>query len=201
MPPRKVDVIDRTTAFQGYFRIDRYTVRHETFEGGMSGDIVREVFERGHAAAALPYDPHRDEVVLLEQFRVGALAAGQEPWLIEVVAGIIDDGESPEDVVRREMIEEAGLEPHELEPVGPVLVSPGGTSEMLHMYCARVNTQDAGGIFGLDHEGEDIRAFIHPAGDVEDLLAAGRIVNGTAIIALQWFLLNRERLRSIWTNE
>lgn len=199
MAARKVDVIDRTTAFQGYFRIDRYTVRHETFEGGMSGNIVREVFERGRAAAALPYDPQRDEIVLLEQFRVGALAAGQKPWLIEVVAGIIDDGESPEEVIRREMIEEAGLEPHELESIGPVLVSPGGTSEMLHMYCARVNTQGAGGIFGLDHEGEDIRAFVHPASDVEDLLTTGRILNGTAIIALQWFLLNRDRLRSMWS--
>ena len=77
MTSRKVDILERVTAFQGYFRVDRYRLRHETFDGGMSAEITREIFERGHAAAALPYDPVRDEVVLLEQFRVGAHAAGR----------------------------------------------------------------------------------------------------------------------------
>lgn len=198
MTSRKVDVADRVVAFQGYFRVDRYTVRHETFDGGMSEPLVREVFERGHAAAALPYDPVRDEVVLLEQFRVGALAAGQEPWLIEIVAGIIEEGETPEEVIRREMQEEAGLVAQELEAIGPYLMSPGAMSELQHFYCARIDSVDAGGVFGLPDEGEDIRAFAVPASEVEPMLSSGKLRNATAAIALQWFVLNHARLKAQW---
>lgn len=198
MTSRHVELIGKATLFQGYFRVDRYTLRHETFAGGMSEEIAREVFERGHAAAALPYDPVRDEIVLLEQFRVGALAAGWEPWLIEVVAGIVEDGETPEDVARRETLEEAGLAAQTLEHAASILVSPGGTSETLELFCARVDSTDAGGIFGLDHEAEDIRAFVLPGSEVAALLASGKVKNATALIALQWFALNRDRLRTAW---
>jgi ADP-ribose pyrophosphatase len=198
MTSRKVDILERVTAFQGYFRVDRYRLRHETFDGGMSAEITREIFERGHAAAALPYDPVRDEVVLLEQFRVGAHAAGREPWMIEIVAGIIEDGETPESLVQREMLEEAGLTPLELEPMATILTSPGGASETVHFFCARIDSSDAGGLFGLDHEGEDIRAFVVPGNDVADLLTSGQVENGHAVLALQWFLLNRDRLRQQW---
>ena len=198
MTSRKVDILERVTAFQGYFRVDRYRLRHETFDGGMSAEITREIFERGHAAAALPYDPVRDEVVLLEQFRVGAHAAGREPWMIEIVAGIIEDGETPESLVQREMLEEAGLTTLELEPMATILTSPGGASETVHFFCARIDSSDAGGLFGLDHEGEDIRAFVVPGNDVADLLTSGQVENGHAVLALQWFLLNRDRLRQQW---
>jgi ADP-ribose pyrophosphatase len=198
MTSRKVDILERVTAFQGHFRVDRYRLRHETFDGGMSAEITREIFERGHAAAALPYDPVRDEVVLLEQFRVGAHAAGREPWMIEIVAGIIEDGETPESLVQREMLEEAGLTPLELEPMATILTSPGGASETVHFFCARIDSSDAGGLFGLDHEGEDIRAFVVPGDDVADLLTSGQVENGHAVLALQWFLLNRDRLRQQW---
>lgn len=198
MTSRKVDILERVTAFQGYFRVDRYRLRHETFDGGMSAEITREIFERGHAAAALPYDPVRDEVVLLEQFRVGAHAAGREPWMIEIVAGIIEDGETPESFVQREMLEEAGLTTLELEPMATILTSPGGASETVHFFCARIDSSDAGGLFGLDHEGEDIRAFVVPGNDVADLLTSGQVENGHAVLALQWFLLNRDRLRQQW---
>ena len=198
MTSRKVDILERVTAFQGYFRVDRYRLRHETFDGGMSAEITREIFERGHAAAALTYDPVRDEVVLLEQFRVGAHAAGREPWMIEIVAGIIEDGETPESFVQREMLEEAGLTTLELEPMATILTSPGGASETVHFFCARIDSSDAGGLFGLDHEGEDIRAFVVPGNDVADLLTSGQVENGHAVLALQWFLLNRDRLRQQW---
>lgn len=200
MAPRKIEIIDKETAFQGYFRIDRYRLRHETFAGGMSQEITREIFERGHAASALPYDPVRDEIVLLEQFRIGAHAGGLDPWLIEIVAGIIEDGETPEELVRREIQEEAGLTARDLEPIGVYLLSPGGTSETMHFYCARIDASQAGGIFGLDHEGEDIRAFVVPGTEVEELLSSGHITNATAAIALQWFLLNRDRLRTLWSD-
>ena len=185
MTSRKVDILERVTAFQGYFRVDRYRLRHETFDGGMSAEITREIFERGHAAATLPYDPVRDEVVLLEQFRVGAHAAGREPWMIEIVAGIIEDGETPESLVQREMLEEAGLTTLELEPMATILTSPGGASETVHFFCARIDSSDAGGLFGLDHEGEDIRAFVVHGDDVADLLTSGQVENGPAVLALQ----------------
>ncbi|MBO6783659.1 MAG: NUDIX domain-containing protein [Alphaproteobacteria bacterium] len=199
MTCRKVDLLEKVAAFQGYFRIDRYRLRHETFDGGMTGDVVRELFERGHAAAVLPYDPVRDEVVLQEQFRIGAYAAGHEPWLIEIVAGIIEDGETAENVARREILEETGLCAIEMVPVVETLVSPGGTSESVRIYCARVDSSEAGGVFGLASEGEDIRTFTVPASEVADLLDSGRIANAVALIALQWFVLNRNRIRDRWS--
>ncbi len=198
MPNRKIDIIEKLTAFQGYFRVDRYRLRHETFAGGMSEEITREVFERDHAASALPDDPIRDEIVLLEQFRAGALAAGREPWLIEIVAGIIEEGETPESFVRREILEEAGLEALDLEPIGTYLLSPGGTSETMYFFCARVDSSQAGGVFGLDEEGEDIRALVISGDEAEALLKSGTIENGTTAIALQWFVMNRQRLQEIW---
>ena len=198
MPNRKIDIIEKLTAFQGYFRIDRYRLRHETFAGGMSEEITREVFERDHAASALPDDPIRDEIVLLEQFRAGALAAGREPWLIEIVAGIIEEGETPESLVRREIREEARLEALDLEPIGAYLLSPGGTSETMYFFCARVDSSQPGGVFGLDEEGEDIRALVISGDEAEALLKSGTIENGTTAIALQWFVLNRQRLQEIW---
>lgn len=200
MRPQKLDILEKEVAFQGYFRIDRYRLRHETFAGGMSEEITREIFERGHAASALPYDPVRDEIVLLEQFRIGAHAGGFDPWLIEIVAGIIEDGETPEDLVRREIQEEAGLSALDLVPIGTYLLSPGGTSETMHFYCARIDASAAGGLFGLDHEGEDIRAFVVPGREVAELLASDKITNATTAIALQWFLLNRDRLQTLWAN-
>lgn len=194
----RVELIEKTTPYQGYFKIEVYRVRHERFGGGWTDEMRREVFERGHAATVLPYDPARDAVVLLEQFRIGAFAAGTDPWLIEVVAGILEPGESPEDVVRREAIEEAGCAIGALEPIGEILPTPGGSSEILYMFCGRCDSDGLGGLHGLDHEHEDIRAFVVPADEALDMLAAGRVRNGNAVISLQWLALNRERLRRLW---
>jgi len=196
--PRPVEIIEQDTPYRGYFRIDRYRLRHRMFAGGWTGPIAREVFERGHAAAVLPYDPGRDEVVLIEQFRVGAFAAGMDPWLIEIVAGIIDEGESPEAVVRREALEEAGCEIGDLVPLGRFIVSPGGSSETVAIYCGRTESAGLGGIHGLDHEGEDIRAFVLPAVQAIALIDQGRVVNATSALALQWLALNRAALRARW---
>ncbi len=146
----------------------------------------------------LPYDPVRDTVVLIEQFRIGAYAAGFAPWLIEPVAGIIEPGETPEEVARREAIEEAGCKIAELEPIGKVLSTPGICSEVLHLYCGRVDSAGVGGIHGLEHEHEDIRAFTLPLDAALERLARGEIVNGNAVMTLQWLALNRARLRARW---
>jgi len=195
---KDVETVERRTVYDGYFRIDRYRLRHRLHAGGWSGEMTREVFERGHAVGVLPYDPVRDEVVLLEQFRVGALAAGWAPWLIEIVAGIVEEGETAEDVARREAMEEAGCQVAELVHLHDYLVSPGGTSESVTLFAGRVDSAGAGGIHGLDHEHEDIRVFTLPADEALDLLARGSIRNALAVIALQWLALNRNELRKKW---
>ncbi len=194
-----VEIIERETAWRGYFRIDRLRLRHRLFAGGWGEPMVREVFERGHAAALLPYDPVRDEVLLIEQFRIGALTAGAgNPWLIEVVAGIVEEGETAEDVVRREMIEEAGCEITDIVKLMDVYMTPGGSSERIALFCGRVDTAGVGGIHGLADEGEDIRAFAEPADAALARLARGEIVNAMTVIALQWLALNRDDLRARW---
>ena len=146
----RFEILDRQRAYDGHFKIDIFRLRHELFEGGWSGEVVRELFERGDAAAVLPYDPVRDEVVLIEQFRVGALDAPGGPWMLEIVAGVLDkEGEDARDVVRREIVEEAGCTVHELVPICHYLSSPGGTSERVSLFCGRVDSRTAEGIHGL----------------------------------------------------
>jgi ADP-ribose pyrophosphatase len=199
MKPEKVELLEHGAAFQGYFRIDRYHLRHEQFAGGMGKAIVREVFERGQVAAVLPLDPQRARVVLIEQFRAGAYARGWHPWLLECVAGIIEQGESAEDVARRETQEEAGCRITELIPItAPFLSSPGACTETVSLFCGRVDAAAVGGIHGLVEEGEDIRVGSWTIDEALELLACGRIVNAKTIIALQWLALNRERVLRTW---
>ncbi len=193
-----VEIIDKTLRYKGFFEIVRYRFRHRLFAGGWSGEIEREVFERGHAVAVLPYDPAADAVVLIEQFRIGAFVAGMAPWQIEIVAGIIEEGEAPEDVARREAEEEAGAAIGALIPICRYLVSPGGASESVQLYCGRVNSKGLGGIHGLPHENEDIRVEVQPFAAVLETLKAGKIGNAVTIVALQWLALNRDRVRAAW---
>jgi len=195
---RDVDVVEKKTLFQGYFRVDAYRLRHRLHAGGMSGEMRREVFERGHAVAVLPYDPALRAIVMLEQFRVGAYAAGRPPWLTEIVAGIIGAGETPEQVARRELAEEAGLTAQNLKLMLTCLTTPGGSSETVEMFAARVDASQAGGIHGLDHEHEDIRVFVLPVIDAFRNLREGRYDNAQALIALQWLALNENDLRAAW---
>jgi ADP-ribose pyrophosphatase len=197
-PARKVEIIEAKTVFQGYFRVDAYRLRHSLHRGGMSGEIRREVFERGHAVSVLPYDPARREVVMLEQFRVGAYAAGTDPWLMEVVAGIIGEGETVEEVARREVKEETGLEVRDLFLAARYLASPGGTSESVTHFVAWVDASGAGGIHGLDHEDEDIRVVPMAVPDALALLDDGRPDNAQALIALQWLVINENKARARW---
>jgi ADP-ribose pyrophosphatase len=198
MDQNDVEIIARETAYQGYTRVERLVLRHRLFAGGWSAPVRREVIDRGHAAAVLPYDPRRDEVVLIEQFRPGALVVGAAPWLVEVVAGILEPDESPEALVRREALEEAGCAITALEPIASCLVSPGIFTESVVMFCGRCDAASAGGIHGIAAEGEDIRAFVASYKEAMRMLADGTITNAIALIALQWLALNRDRLRKAW---
>lgn len=193
-----VEILEKTICFEGFFRIERYRLRHRLFSGDWSHPLVRELFERGHAAAVLPYDPIRDEVVLIEQFRVGALNAPGGPWLMEIVAGIIEADETTEDVVKRESIEEANCIITDLIPLYNFLVSPGGTTESVALFCGRVDTTHAGGVHGASEEGEDIKVHVVAVDTALALLQAGKINSVSAIIALQWLALNRYHVRTMW---
>lgn len=195
---RKVDLIDKRTVFDGYFEIHRYRLKFSLHQGGMSAAIDREVFERGQVAAVLPVDPRRDRVVLIEQFRIGPYAVGWDPWLLEGVAGIIEDGESAEDVAIREAQEEAGCEVTELVPIMRYLSSPGACTETVALFCGRVDARGAGGVHGLDEEHEDIRVAVYGVDEALAMLNAGKIVNAKTIIALQWLALNYPQLKRRW---
>lgn len=210
--PKTVAVKAKNTPFKGFFRLDEYTLRHALFEGGMSDEMSREVFERGHAVAVVPYDPVRDELVMIEQFRMGAFAAlstpyyddAESPWLGEFVAGMIGDGEALEDVAAREVTEETGCTVKHLEFMFRYLASPGGTSETLFLFCAHVDAAGAAGIHGLDHEHEDIRVFTVPALEAFSWLEPGaeppvRIDNSNTLLALYWMRDHRDRLRQAWS--
>lgn len=195
-----VEVIEKETCYQGFFRIARYRLRHRLFNGQWSSELSREIFERGHAAAVLPYDPIRDEVILIEQFRAGALDAPGGPWLLEIVAGMIESGETAEDVVKRESMEEANCTVTDLIPLYDFLVSPGGTSERVALFCGRVDAKHAGGTFGAQHESEDIKVHVVSLDAALALLQSGELNSASAIIALQWLALNRSQVRNAWAN-
>ena len=194
-----VEVVEREACFRGFYQLDRLHLRHRLFAGGMGKLINRELFVRHDAVCVLPYDPQRDCVVLIEQFRVGALDKSVNPWLIELVAGLIDKDEQPEEVARREAVEEAGLELAELWPLTQYYPSPGGSDERVHLYVGRCDSRGAGGVHGLEEEGEDIRVLVWSLDEALAALDDGRIDNAASIIALQWLALNRDKLRERWT--
>ncbi len=193
-----VEILEKTICFQGFFRLERYRLRHRLFNGDWSPPLTREIFERGHAAAVLPYDPAKDEIILIEQFRPGAMTAPGGPWLLEIVAGMIESGETAEEVVEREGMEEANCAISDLIPLYDYCVSPGGTTERIALFCGRVDTTNVGGVHGVSEEGEDIKVHVVSLDHALNLLRSGRLNSASVIIALQWLALNREQVRMQW---
>lgn len=194
----KWSIIEKHPLYQGFFSLAGYLLKHELFAGGESPVIRRELMDRGHAAAVLPYDPHRDEVVLIEQFRVGAMDDETGPWVIEIIAGLQEPGESAEALVRREAVEEAGCSVTVLLPIHRYYSSPGSSNERIRIYLGRTDTTHVGGIHGLEHEGEDIRVHVLGSREAFEWLDSGRIDSALPIIALQWFRLHYEDVRRAW---
>ncbi len=193
-----VRIHDDRAVFEGYFSVRKLSIEHRGFNGDWCPLIQREVFERGNAVGVLPYDPASDTLILIEQFRAGALGDVQSPWMLELIAGIIEERESDEAVVRRESQEEAGCVLDELEPIASYYPSAGACTEHVRLYCGRVLSADVGAVRGLDSEGEDILVHRLPVADVFDLLRDDQINNGHTLVALQWLALNREPLRQRW---
>lgn len=191
-----VEVLERKTLFRRFFALESLTIRHRRYEGGWTAPFERELFCRGQAAGVLLHDPDRNTVVLVEQFRVGLIDHSQEsPWVLELVAGMLDKPEDVETMAKREIQEETGLEVRSVTPICQYYNSPGGSDEKIHLYYACVDSSQAGGIHGLAEENEDIKVVVLPVPEVLAALHRGQINNAMAIIALQWFELNHGNLR------
>jgi ADP-ribose pyrophosphatase len=196
---RDYRLLAKESLYHGFFSMEKYHFQCRLFDGNWSKPFDREVLIRYRVAAALPYDPHLDKVVLIEQFRAGALQDEHTPWLLELIAGILtDSNESLEQLARREAYEESGLQILELLPICDYWVSPGGSSERVALFCAKVDASQAGGIYGVKEENEDILVHTLNAQDAFDAVRSGRINNAASIIALQWLELNQRKLRAAW---
>jgi len=193
-----VEIVRREEMYKRFFRVEKIFLRHKLFEGGWGKEIGRELFMRGNAVAVVLYDPKRDQIAMVEQFRIGAMNEPNGPWLFEVVAGMIEPGEAPEEVARRELLEEANISPYAMESICDYLSSPGGTDEKLYLFCGLCDLTHAGGVYGLPEESEDIRVHVLAAEDVLGSLYSGSFNNAAAIICLQWLQMNRERLQQTY---
>jgi ADP-ribose pyrophosphatase len=194
------EIQKRDVVYDGHYRYVRNLVRFELYSGGWSDLVNREVLEHAPVVGILPYDPFLDQIVLIEQFRIGAVGVEKAPtpWLVEIIAGCVEEGETPSDVAHREANEEAGCAIEALHPLCDYLVSPGCSDEYMYLFCGKINASAIGGIHGQPDESEDIRAFTVSAEEAFTMLRTGQIKSAPAIIALQWLQLNRDWLRSIW---
>ena len=193
-----IEVIKKQPLYKKFFRVDEYVIKYPHYDGKMSEPVVREVMERGNAVGVLLYDPDKDCFVLVEQMRVGVFIAGENPWLLECVAGMVDENETPDQVAVREAKEEAGAEVSDLEPMMSYYSSPGGLTEKIFLYCGHTDSSHVAAYAGLACEDEDIRVVVLPVAEAEKMLVQGRFSNGLTVIALQWFMMNKAALRRKW---
>lgn len=193
-----VKILERKECHRRFLRIDLLTLEHRRFAGGWIGPIERELMLRQPAVGVLLFDPDRDELVLVRQFRVGVLGEKESPWLLELVAGMVEEGESEQDVAERESQEEANLQPLALERICEYYCSPGTTNEKITLFCGRIDSSEAGGIFGLDGEHEDIEVVTLSFDEAVQALANGEIDNAMTIVAIQWLMLNKSGLLKRW---
>jgi ADP-ribose pyrophosphatase len=199
-----VEIIGDETHYSGFYQLRSLTLRHRLFNGGWSETINRELFSRHDAVGVLLVDTTLGKVLLIEQLRVGVIGSAvarreaMSPWLLELVAGLIDSAEAPETIARREALEEAGIEIEQLEKIGNYYSSPGASNEYFYLFAGKVDLSEAGGVFGLEQEGEDILVHLFDLEALWQLLAQGKITNAHTLIALQWLQLNYGRLQSQW---
>ena len=193
-----VKILADKDAYSGHFRVRRLTLQHRRFAGDWSEPLVREVFDRGDAVGVLPYDPVSDSLVMVEQFRPGAIRGNASPWMLELIAGVVEAGESDEQVVHREAMEEAGCELSELLSIATVFPSAGACTEQVRLFCGRAEDAAIGEMKGLAQEGEDILVHAISRSEAMTMLAQDRIPNGHTLIALLWLKSHADALRERW---
>ncbi|XKM13998.1 ADP-ribose diphosphatase [Orbaceae bacterium ac157xtp] len=191
--------LTKSVLYKGFFSLIKYRFQYKKFDGSVSEVIDREIMERGHAVILLAYDPKRDNVVLIEQIRIAAIETEESPWMLELIAGMIDHhGESIEDVARREAMEEAGIEVGRCKSILSYLASPGGVTEKLYIMVGEVDSSTAKGIHGLEEESEDIKVHVVSREQAYQWVENGVINNAASIISLQWLQLNYQKLLKEW---
>jgi len=195
---KQFEILDKEIVYSGFFRMEKYRLKHTLYAGGWSAEITRELFVRGSCVAVLLYDPHTDKVVLIEQFRAGAILQPDRAWLVEIVAGAIEKGETAEEVAYRESLEEAGCEIQELIVINEFYTTPGGAAERITLFCGKVDSSGVGGIHGLDHEDEDIWVRAVDFDEAYVMLENNEIESAIPIIAIQWLALNKQKLKQKW---
>jgi ADP-ribose pyrophosphatase len=198
MMAKQFEILHKDIVYQGFFRMEKYRLRHTLYGGGWSDEISRELFVRGSCIAVLLYDPITDQVVLIEQFRAGAIIQPERAWLIEIVAGAIEEGETAEEVAYRESLEEAGCEILELTTINEFYTTPGGASERITLFYGRVDSTRVGGVHGLDDEGEDIWVRTVSFDEAYQMVQTNQIESAIPMLAIQWLALNRGQLRQPW---
>lgn len=182
-----VSIESRENLFRGFIQVEKVTIKHRLFnKSNYSSSIHRELIHRPEAAGVLLYDNQQRRFALIEQFRIGALNDIVSPWQLEVIAGVLDGDETPETCIRRESLEEAGCEVHDLQHLFTFYPSAGACSEIFHLYVANVELPTSGGVFGMPDEGEDIQLHLFDYSDAPLLLKNGRLRNAPVIMALQW---------------
>lgn len=190
----KFSLLENNIVYDGFHKIELFNFQYEKFNGSQSNIVTRELSRRTSCVGILPYDPKRQEVILIEQIRVGALANNEHPWLLEIIAGIIEPNEDLEQTAKREAKEEADCSINQLIPIYEYYLSPGGSSEKINLYLGITNTDNAGGIHGCDSEDEDIKVHIIPISKAFLMLENCELTNASTIIALQWLKLNIEKI-------
>lgn len=196
-----MEIVAEKTLYKGFFTLKQIQFKHKLFAGGESEIVTRELLIKGAASAVIAYDPKADSVVLVEQVRIGAAYHPEpmrSPWLFELIAGMVEKDEKPEEVALRESKEEAGITVKNLTHCLSVWDSPGGTVERLHLFVGKVDSSQAKGIHGLADENEDIRVHVVKREQAYQWMCEGKIDNGIAVIGLQWLQLNYAQLQKRW---
>lgn len=196
-----MEIVAEKTLYKGFFTLKQIQFKHKLFAGGESEIVTRELLIKGAASAVIAYDPKADSVVLVEQVRIGAAYHPEpmrSPWLLELIAGMVEKDEKPEEVALRESKEEAGITVKNLTHCLSVWDSPGGTVERLHLFVGKVDSTQAKGIHGLADENEDIRVHVVKREQAYQWMCEGKIDNGIAVIGLQWLQLNYAQLQKRW---
>jgi len=196
---KRFQILSMEDAWQGFLKLKRYRLQHECFAGGWCPEIERERVEGKHAVSVLLYDPQQDAVVLIEQFRIGAVGHASDPWLLETVGGYMEEGEEVAAVAHRETFEETGCELLDMEFIGQFFTTPGWCGERISLYCGRVDSSRADGIHGLDEEGEDIRVEVMSFEAAFSQLFV-RANSTSIVVGLQWLHQHRHRLGDSWSN-
>ena len=185
----KYKIINKKNLYSGFFNLNKYQFIHQKHDGNWTDKVEREIFSGAHVSTLLPYDPIWKEIILIQQFRAGILSRYDENYLYEIVAGIIDKNEKPEETAKRECLEETGCKVYKIKPIQSYFPAPGSSESYYHLFLGEINSFNGEKIMGLESENENILVKVFKVNQVRKMLKEKVIKNGLTLVALQWFFL------------